>query len=81
MSDKIDKEEEKYFLAEVYLLLGRIIEWKQPNLALIEYTNAYNILPNIPYYIHRNITNASNVLVFQRYGIFITRLTEKQEFH
>ena len=47
-SDKIDKEEEKYFLAEIYLLLGRIIEWKQPNLALIEYTNAYNIVPNIP---------------------------------
>ena len=38
----------KIFLAEIYLMLGKIIEWKEPNVALAEYMNAHRLCPKSP---------------------------------
>ena len=43
-----DDDEKQMFLVEIYLMLGKIIEWKEPNIALIEYMNAHRICPNSP---------------------------------
>ena len=41
-------DEKKFFLAEIYLMLGKIIEWKEPHVALAEYMNAHRLCPKSP---------------------------------
>jgi hypothetical protein len=73
-TDDNQDEERKYFLADIHLLLGRLIEWKNPNLALDEYKNALRILPNIP----ETNFNVARLIWKQATSIFDMQLAEKR---